>query len=128
MEKRKIVQYHAIGWPDKKVPKPEFLDYLHEQLSNILGFIDEPANINKPVVVHCSAGVGRTGTFTSQYYLTSQVSYYKKKGMLNSGKDCVSVFGTVRSLREQRMMMVQNFKQYEYIYDFMEMLIKKNLG
>ena len=60
---RNITQYHAVGWPDRKVPKPEFLNEFHELLYKIVEYKETPSP--KPVVIHCSAGVGRTGTFLS---------------------------------------------------------------
>lgn len=42
---------------------------------------------------------------------------------MRSGEAGLSVFGTVRAMREQRMMQVQTFEQYQYIYSFMKMLI-----
>jgi protein tyrosine phosphatase len=57
-----VTQYHAVGWPDRQVPKPEFLNEFDELLYKIVKYKEESAD-PKPVVVHCSAGVGRTGTF-----------------------------------------------------------------
>lgn len=69
-------------------------------------------------MVHCSAGVGRTGTFIA-------MSIFKK---IIDKKLEVSVFETVRQLREQRWGMVYTFSQYEFLYDWVDQLImeKKN--
>jgi len=62
---RKIRQYHAVGWPDRKVPIPEFLN----EFDDLLGIIvDYKKSNSNPIIVHCSAGVGRTGTFISLFY------------------------------------------------------------
>ena len=59
-----------------------------------------------PIVVHCSAGIGRSGTFCSIHSLLHQ---YHATGM-------VSVQGTVRKLRRQRAYSIQAPEQYFFIY------------
>ena len=54
---RVIIQYHFIGWPDFGVPSTG------EGVFNILEKIKEFKAKDAPIVVHCSAGIGRTGTF-----------------------------------------------------------------
>ncbi len=64
-------------------------------------------------MVHCSAGVGRTGTFIA-------MAICKK---IIDEKDEISVFELVRLLREQRWGMVYTFSQYEYLYDYVDQII-----
>ena len=59
-----------------------------------------------PIVVHCSAGVGRTGTFLGVYKLIQD--YYNPKVKV------LDPFQTVVEMRRQRMKMVQ--KQAQYVY------------
>ena len=57
-ETRDISQYHYTAWPDHGVP-----DSPHSLMS-MLGMIrDEQPTNDVPLVIHCSAGVGRTGAF-----------------------------------------------------------------
>ena len=58
-------------------------------------------------MVHCSAGVGRTGTFLAVYKLW--LDY------INPNVKELSVFSTVLALRRQRCLMVQKKQQYAYI-------------
>ena len=59
------------------------------------------------ILVHCSAGVGRTGTFLAVYKLW--LDY------INPNVKELSVFPTVLALRKQRCLMVQKKEQYVYI-------------
>lgn len=59
-----------------------------------------------PVIIHCSAGVGRTGTFCC---LSNSVERLRKTGQ-------VDIFSTVKSIREQRAFSVQTPEQYQFGY------------
>jgi protein tyrosine phosphatase len=74
-----------------------------------------------PVVIHCSAGVGRTGTFIALSHLKHLI-FAQKRGNVDHG---LSVFSVVRRLREQRVLMVQSKEQYELLYDFACMWIRR---
>jgi protein tyrosine phosphatase len=65
--------------------------------------------------VHCSAGVGRTGTFMMMALIR----------LLITNNQQLSVFNEVRKMREQRWGMVHTSSQYEYIYEFTEREINK---
>ncbi|XP_078328710.1 uncharacterized protein LOC111114478 isoform X1 [Crassostrea virginica] len=97
---RLLTQYHYISWPDHGTPEPmSLLDFHHHVTST--------ANQNKvPTVVHCSAGVGRTGTYIA---LDALFQEGKKTGKVN-----VAEF--VRKMRENRMTMVQTYEQYITIF------------
>ena len=60
----KVSQLHFIGWPDHGVPN---VDQTYLVLEKMFITVKENMNENSPVVVHCSAGIGRTGTFISSY-------------------------------------------------------------
>jgi protein tyrosine phosphatase len=64
------------------------------------------ANKKRPILVHCSAGVGRTGTFIAMDHLLEQAK--KQNG--------IDVYACVTSLRESRMHMVQSLDQYRFIH------------
>nr|XP_022304858.1 uncharacterized protein LOC111111943 isoform X3 [Crassostrea virginica]XP_022304859.1 uncharacterized protein LOC111111943 isoform X3 [Crassostrea virginica] len=97
---RMLTQYHYISWPDHGTPEPmSLLDFHHHVTST--------ANQNKvATVVHCSAGVGRTGT-----YIALDALYQEGK---KTGKVKVAEF--VRKMRENRMTMVQTYEQYITIF------------
>ncbi|XP_046574244.1 receptor-type tyrosine-protein phosphatase mu-like [Haliotis rubra] len=99
---REIFHYHYTAWPDCDSPRDvsAFLDFRSAV------FRDASA-VHGPVIVHCSAGIGRTGTFIALHYLLSQA---KADGI-------VDVFGCVAQLRQQRMEMVQTEEQYAFLFE-----------
>ena len=120
-EERNITQIHYMNWPDHGVPDNNKLKIFSE----INELVDKFNSNNMPIIVHCSAGVGRTGTFIAMYLL--------EKEILKQIEDkCpiirIIVFNIVRKLKEMRMYMVQTLEQYKLIYSFVEYLLedKKN--
>ena len=77
---------------------------------------------NGPIVVHCSAGVGRTGTFISMYYLDKEI-----KTQIKEKKEIIrfNIFNLVRKLKEMRICLVQSNSQYNFIYLFVNYLLKR---
>uniref|UniRef100_A0A8C7ZPL7 Receptor-type tyrosine-protein phosphatase epsilon n=1 Tax=Oryzias sinensis TaxID=183150 RepID=A0A8C7ZPL7_9TELE len=99
---RTIRHFHFHGWPEVGIP------------AEGKGMIDIIASVQKqqqqsgnhPIVVHCSAGAGRTGTFIA---LSNILERVKAEGLMD-------VFQTVKSLRMQRPHMVQTVEQYDFCY------------
>jgi protein tyrosine phosphatase len=103
-EERVVRQYHITQWPDHGVPvSPQiFVRYL------IAIRKDRDANpACGPLVIHCSAGVGRTGMVALLSICIESV--------WDTGY--VDVPQTLIKLREQRTTMVQASRQYEFVYD-----------
>lgn len=103
------------NWPDYGVPKVDDYDGFFElmKLSRDLN-----SNTENPRIIHCSAGVGRTGTYIALETLMRDVN----EGAMDdldpnaNDEDDDPVFRTVNHLREQRRMMVQADSQYAFIY------------
>ncbi|XP_077096455.1 receptor-type tyrosine-protein phosphatase mu-like isoform X4 [Siphateles boraxobius] len=101
-EIREIRQFHFTGWPDHGVP-------YHS--TGLLGFIrrvkaKSPASAG-PMVVHCSAGAGRTGCFI---VIDIMLDMAEREGV-------VDIYNCVRELRSRRVNMVQTEEQYVFIHD-----------
>ena len=115
-----VTQIHFTGWPDKGVPDIKNGN-VFDHFIEIIKKVDEKRE-GGPVVVHCSAGVGRSGSFIAMYYLYKEIL-----GQIKENKDEIifNVFNLVRKMKEQRLHMVQVFEQYKFIYDFVVHVLKK---
>ncbi|XP_073705354.1 receptor-type tyrosine-protein phosphatase mu [Garra rufa] len=101
-EIREISQFHFTGWPDHGVPY---------HATGLLGFVrrvkaKSPTNAG-PIVVHCSAGAGRTGCFI---VIDIMLDMAEREGV-------VDIYNCVRELRSRRVNMVQTEEQYVFIHD-----------
>nr|XP_034319395.1 uncharacterized protein LOC105348579 isoform X7 [Crassostrea gigas] len=98
---RVVTQYHYTAWPDHGVPEPLGLLSFHSHVMNT-----SANNSQGPTTVHCSAGVGRTGTYIA---LDALFQMGKRKGIVN-----VAEF--VAKMRQNRVSMVQTYEQYITIF------------
>ncbi|KAK2782192.1 hypothetical protein FQN52_001030 [Onygenales sp. PD_12] len=120
----KIVWHFLFaGWTDNLVPEGKDRDALIEMIKLT---IEKAGSLDNPRIVHCSAGVGRTGTFITVDHLLREL----QGGNLLSpvADEADPVFSTVNLLREQRPHMVYNNVQYQYIYDILRKQALLKLG
>ncbi|XP_022102896.1 receptor-type tyrosine-protein phosphatase epsilon-like [Acanthaster planci] len=102
-ESRTLMQFHFLGWPDFGIPKyPHSMLCFVKRIRHMTGTRIEPGNI----VVHCSAGVGRTGTYILIDYMLDMMKKEKK----------VDIYNVIYSLRSQRNLLVQSLVQYIFIH------------
>ncbi|XP_023822082.1 receptor-type tyrosine-protein phosphatase delta isoform X25 [Oryzias latipes] len=101
-EKREVRQFQFTAWPDHGVP---------EHPTPFLAFLRRVKACNPPdagpMVVHCSAGVGRTGCFIVIDAMLER----------NKHEKTVDIYGHVTLMRAQRNYMVQTEDQYVFIHD-----------
>ncbi|KAM4575308.1 protein tyrosine phosphatase receptor type Fa isoform 1-T1 [Fundulus diaphanus] len=101
-EKREVHHFQFLAWPDHGVP---------EHPTTALAFLHRVRACNPPdagpLVVHCSAGVGRTGCFIAIDAMLERMKYEKS----------VDIYGQVTCMRAQRNYMVQTEDQYMFIHE-----------
>ncbi|XP_076686342.1 protein tyrosine phosphatase 10D isoform X1 [Andrena cerasifolii] len=99
--KRVIQHFHFTTWPDFGVPSPP------QTLARFVrAFRERVRPDQRPIVVHCSAGVGRSGTFITLDRILQQILMSKY----------VDIFGIVWAMRKERVWMVQTEQQYICIH------------
>ena len=122
-KEKQITHLHYVGWPDYGVPEQN--DHIVNLVQDVRSIIKNDTDRNKRfnVLVHCSAGVGRTGTFIALYQLMEQIEMIvEKRSMMNEESNSLNenqslnIFTTVFQLRFKRVEMVQSWVQYKYLY------------
>ncbi|KAG7475100.1 tyrosine-protein phosphatase non-receptor type 6 isoform X2 [Solea senegalensis] len=103
---RQVWHYQYLSWPDHGVP---------QQPGGVLSFLTE-VNVKQaenshagPIIIHCSAGIGRTGTIMVIDMIQETID--------TQGMDCdIDIPKYIQMVREQRSGMVQTEAQYKFIY------------
>ncbi|XP_032594658.1 tyrosine-protein phosphatase corkscrew isoform X2 [Drosophila grimshawi] len=107
---RRIYHYHFQVWPDHGVPADpgcvlNFLQDVNTKQSSLSQAGEKPG----PICVHCSAGIGRTGTFIVIDMILDQI--------VRNGLDTeIDIQRTIQMVRSQRSGMVQTEAQYKFVY------------
>ncbi|XP_035376286.1 receptor-type tyrosine-protein phosphatase eta isoform X4 [Electrophorus electricus] len=114
-ESREVRHFHFTAWPDHGVPETT------EVLINFRHLVREHMDhysCNSPTIVHCSAGVGRTGTFIALDHLIFQIER----------ESIVDIYGIVHNMRMHRPLMVQTEDQYVFLNQCAVDIIKSRMG
>lgn len=109
--KRYINLFHFICWPDSGVPPS--VDLLLTFMKNVKNEIGSTRS--GPLIIHCSAGVGRTGTYIAIETLLQQLE----------NENQIDVFGVVYRLRMNRVFMVQTESQFKFIHEAVDQVISR---
>lgn len=135
-DEKEIYHLLFVGWPDFSVPEGENRNAMLNLITKSAS-LNHPPNVPEtssfpldassdqkaqsaasPRIIHCSAGVGRSGTFIALDFLLAHLD----RGNLNSVPDDVDpILDTVSAMRKQRMMMVQSEAQFLFLYDVMRL-------
>ncbi|XP_052764175.1 uncharacterized protein LOC128206074 isoform X1 [Mya arenaria] len=100
-EERTLCHLQFTCWPDKAIPDDvtELIEFRQRVQS-------KPSTLNGPTVVHCSAGVGRTGIYIALDILTEEGEVER----------AIDILGCVHTIRRNRPNMVQTLEQYKFLH------------
>ncbi|KAL7872504.1 hypothetical protein SRHO_G00074870 [Serrasalmus rhombeus] len=120
-QERTVWHLQYTDWPEHGCPEyvQGFLSYLEEIQSvrrHTNSMLDTSKSPNPPVVVHCSAGVGRTGVVILTELMISCLEHNER----------VEVPIMLGRLRQQRMLMVQTVSQYKFVYQVLIQFLKSS--
>lgn len=113
-EQRQVTHFQFLSWPDYGVPSSavSLIDFLgtvkHQQQWAVQAFGTQWRGhpLGPPMVVHCSAGIGRTGTFCALDICLSQLQ----------DVETLNICQTVRRMRAQRAFSIQTPEQYYFCH------------
>lgn len=99
-----------VAWPDHGVPESsrQFIEFVQEVRQHRLGTVE-------PILVHCSAGIGRTGVLILM----------ETAMCLIEANEPVYPLEIVRTMRDQRAMLIQTSSQYKFVC---EAIVKVHQG
>lgn len=120
-QERTVWHLQYTDWPEQGCPEyvQGFLSYLEEIQSvrrHTNSMLDTSKSLNPPVVVHCSAGVGRTGVVILTELMISCLEH----------NEPMEVPTMLSELRQQRMLMVQTILQYKFVYQVLIQFLKNS--
>ncbi|XP_028809596.1 receptor-type tyrosine-protein phosphatase O isoform X2 [Denticeps clupeoides] len=111
-ESQDVLHLNYTSWPDHGVPTVNAI----ESILQFVQIVRQQVNRTKgPIVVHCSAGVGRTGTFIALDRLMQHIREH----------EYADILGMVSEMRSHRLSMVQTEEQYVFIHQCVLLMWKK---
>ncbi|KAK5896357.1 hypothetical protein CgunFtcFv8_009967 [Champsocephalus gunnari] len=111
-ESQDVLHLNYTSWPDHGVPTVNAI----ESILQFVSIVRQQAGRSKtPVTVHCSAGVGRTGTFMALDRLMQHIREH----------EFTDILGLVSEMRSHRLSMVQTEEQYVFIHQCVLLMWQK---
>ncbi|CAC5393947.1 Phosphatidylinositol phosphatase PTPRQ,Tyrosine-protein phosphatase 10D,Receptor-type tyrosine-protein phosphatase O [Mytilus coruscus] len=112
---RTLKHFHFLNWKDFSANVQN--DVMVDFISNVRSHVTIPES-RVPMIVHCSAGVGRTGTFIALDHMMQFIRDHDFNSVID-------IFDLVVKMRECRMYMVQTEQQYIFIHDCIKDILEK---
>ena len=115
----RVTHFHYLAWPDKGVPRSI------TDLNNLLCALDDLENgqgNNIHILVHCKAGVGRTGTF-----VTIHTALQLANASVDFFEGSASIFRIVQYIKLCRSLSVQSGQQHSFCYGALEFILKDRI-
>ncbi|XP_025972739.2 receptor-type tyrosine-protein phosphatase O isoform X6 [Dromaius novaehollandiae] len=111
-EVQDVMHFNYTAWPDHGVPTANAA----ESILQFVQMVRQKSTKSKgPMIIHCSAGVGRTGTFIALDRLLQHIRDH----------EFVDILGLVSDMRSYRMSMVQTEEQYIFIHQCVQLMWQK---
>ncbi|KAF6030239.1 hypothetical protein EB796_011453 [Bugula neritina] len=111
-EKRRVRQYHYTAWPDHGVP---------DTMSPFIAFYKkiktETYRIDRPLLVHCSTGVGRTGIFIAMSNLLDQAHFHQH----------IDFYKCVTLMKECRPHIIQTEEEYIFLHHAVNEVLRTSI-
>lgn len=108
VESREISHFQYKEWPDHGLPSSA------ATFRHLLHLVDAFHDGRGPILVHCSAGIGRTGTFCAVHTITQKLDHHYNTRPHEPPS--FNIFETILLLRTNRVGMVQTKDQFEFCY------------
>lgn len=116
-----FLHLHYLSWIDHFVPRDNGLRAFVDMFPVVKKAFDATG---APALIHCSAGIGRTGTFIVGYHLWSlSLAARRSKTLFKA-----SIFDLTRKVREQRFRTVETEPQYAFLYELAERFAQEAFG
>ena len=132
---QQISHYKVSTWADKdgltESNYNSFIDLTKSLVNNYSDALNLHTSNKSSMIIHCKAGIGRSGVFAAWYFLTEYLMFVENQvkingfSTLNKYNPGISVFSTVRKLREFRWGLVQTSQQYFELYELCVLFIQK---
>ena len=137
--KKEMKHYNITKWDDMGVIQEESFGELLDFIKMIVALVDssdeDEEGRKQPLLIHCKAGIGRSGVFLALVAIYDYLfmlykkfgDFYKKEEKvlgLDGEEIGISVFGVVRRLREDRWGCVEKPRQYYFIYKFTKYMLE----
>lgn len=119
-----VNHYWFKSWPDHNVPDQKGKKTVIEIITKC-----NELNSQTPWIVHCSAGVGRTGTFIAIDHGMSKIENYKSNDYLNDYLNdslSVSVIDIIKFIRRYRNNLVQGYEQAKFVKETLDLFLKES--
>jgi NIMA (never in mitosis gene a)-related kinase len=116
---KEVYHLNYIGWQDNAIPN---IKDAFDILVQMFNFINKEKS--NTTVIHCSAGVGRTGSFLTMINLYNNLLLQKNQRNKYFG---LSIFGLVRQLKEMRVFLVKNETEFNFIHKFIYELLEREI-
>lgn len=114
VEERRLKHFWYTSWPDQKTP--DQAPALLKLVQDVEEAMNKAKNNNGPIIVHCSAGIGRTGCFIATTILCKQLK----------NEEAVDILRTTCQLRLDRGGMIQTSEQYQFVHHVLSLFVKQN--